>query len=91
LGADVAFTLRRTNDAGQPVNFDTGSQVYILIDLDRSNPTKIQAGISGALAAIRVDYTVADTVRNTTKFQVILSKDGGETALLVGRFERNDG
>lgn len=91
LGADVAFTLQRTNTGGTPVNFDAGSQVYLQVDLDKSNPTKVQATVSGSTAAIRMDYTVADQCKNSTKWQVILKNGTNETALLVGKFERNDG
>lgn len=90
-GADVAFTLQRTTTTGTPTNFDPGTQVYMLIDLDKTQPTKVNATVSGANAALRVDYTVADLVKNTTRFQVIASVGGAETALLVGKFERNDG
>lgn len=91
LGADVAFTLQRTDTENTPVNFDAGSQVYLQVDLDKTNPTKVQATVSGSTAAIRMDYTVADQCRNSTRWQVIVKNGSAETALLVGRFERNDG
>ena len=92
LGADVAFSVQRKNTAGTPVNFDAGSQVYLQVALDRNNPpTKVQAVVSGSTAAIRMDYLLADQCKNSTKWQLILKNGSAETALLVGRFERNDG
>lgn len=91
-GADVAFTVQRTNTDGDPVNYDAGAQVYIQVDVpDKTNPTKVQATVGGSTAAIRMDYTLCDTLKASNRWQVIMKVGSAETALLVGRFERNDG
>lgn len=90
-GADRAFTVKRVDNAGAPVNFPAGTQVWMDIDIDRANPTRVQAGVSNALAAFTLNYTVLDQVRTSTRWRILMSVGGAETPLLVGRFERRDG
>jgi hypothetical protein len=90
-GCDAAFSIRRMNAEGELVDFDPGTEVYMWVDINRSSPTKVSATVSGAVATFRIDYTVADLVRNTTRWRAVLDVGNEETALLVGRFQRHDG
>lgn len=90
-GCDRSFTIQRTNAQGQPVNFDAGNTVYLWIDIDRTNPTKVDAVVSGSNAAITIPDSVCDAVRTGTRFRAVLDQGDLEIPLLVGRFERHDG
>lgn len=91
MGCDSAFSIRRTNSDGEPVDFDPGTEVYMWLDIDKRSPTKVSATVSGSTASFRLNYTVLDNVRNGTRWRAVLDVGSEETALLVGRFERHDG
>lgn len=90
-GCDRSFTIQRTDAQGNPLNFDAGNTVYLWIDIDKSNPTKVNAVISGANAAITISDTICDAVKTGTRFRAVLDQGELEIPLLVGRFERHDG
>lgn len=91
-GADRAFTVQRTDETtGDPVDFGAGTTVYMWVDVDAADPTKVDAVIDGSDAAFVVPSTVLDLVRNRTKWRVIWDQGDLETPILVGRFERHDG
>lgn len=89
-GCDRLFSIQRTQD-GDPVNFDNGTQVYMWVDIDKSNPTKVDATVSGSTAAFAIQSTVLDLVRTGTRWRIVLDVGNTEIPLLVGRFERHDG
>jgi len=91
---DRSLSIRRRDpDTGDPV--DWAADVYILIDIDRTNPTRVDATIAGSLAQIRMQAENLDQVRNGTTWRVVMSQTtetpSRETPVLVGIFERNDG
>lgn len=89
-GCDRAFTVRRKDSAGEPVDWD--AEVYIVIDIDKDEPTTVQADVSGSIASFLIDSETCDSVKNATRWRIIMSDDNGlETPLAVGRFERYDG
>jgi hypothetical protein len=90
-GCDRAFTIQRTNSSGTPVNFDSGTQVYLWVDIDRTNPTKVNGVVSGSTAAITISDAVCDQVKTGTRWRAVLDVGDLEIPLLVGRFERHDG
>ena len=90
-GCDRAFTVQRTNSSGSPVNFDAGTTVYMWIDIDRANPTKVDAVVSGSTAAFTISDTICDQVRSGTAWRAVIDLGDLEVPLLVGRFERHDG
>jgi len=89
-GCDRLFSIQRTED-GDPVNFEAGTTVYMWVDIDRSNPTQVQATVSGSTAAFAIQSTVLDSVRTGTRWRIVLDVGNTEIPLLVGRFERYDG
>ena len=91
LGCDSAFSIRRTDEEGEPTDFDPGTEVYMWIDINKLDPTKVFATISGNTASFNLQSTVLDQVRNTTRWRAVYDIGSNETALLVGRFKRHDG
>ena len=91
LGCDRSFTVQRVNSSGTPVNFDAGTTSYIFIDINRDTPTRVNAVISGSTAAFTITSTVCDSVKNGTRWRIVLDFGELEVPLLVGRFERHDG
>ena len=90
-GCDRSFTIQRQNVSGAAVSFDSGSSVYMWIDIDRANPSRVDAVVSGSNAAFVLDYAVCDLVRTGTRWRIVLKIGSSELPLLVGRFERHDG
>lgn len=91
-GTDCAFTLRRRDSDNNPVDWDAA--VWVFVDIDRKNPTKVVADVTGALAAVRIESDVADQIRDGAAWRVARSIDGApslERPLMVGFFERHDG
>jgi len=88
-GCDRTFTVRRKNSAGQLE--DWNALVYIVVDIDKANPTRINASVDGAIAEFIIDDNVCDLVKNTTKWRIVMSINSIETPLAVGNFERHDG
>lgn len=90
-GCDRVFTVQRVDTDGDPINFDAGTTVYIWIDIDKANPTKVDAVVSGPNALVSLESTVCDQVRTGTRWRVVVDYGALELPLLVGRFERRDG
>lgn len=92
-GADREFTLRRRNTEGDPVNWD--AELYIDIDIDKTDPTRVEAEVEGDEAVLRIESTILDLVKNSTKWRIVRSADDTpesfEIAVAVGTFERFDG
>lgn len=93
-GCDRTLSIRRRDPAlpHDPVDWD--ADVYILVDIDRTSPTRVTGTVSGSLATIRMESSLLDLVRNGTTWRVVMSQDGVpryESAVMVGTFERNDG
>lgn len=90
-GCDKSFTVQRTDADGDPVNFDSGTTVYMWIDINRANPTKVDATVTGSTAAFTISDTICDQVRSGTAWRAVIDVGDLEIPLLVGRFERHDG
>lgn len=91
-GCDKSFTIQRIDVDGDPIDFDTGTSVYMWIDIQRSDPTRVDAVVSGAIAAFTLQSTVCDLVRDGVSWRVVLDLGQDvELPLLVGKFERHDG
>lgn len=90
-GCDRAFTIQRVSSTGAAVNFDAGSQVYMWLDVDKAAPTKVDAVVSGSMAAFALQSTVLDLVKGSTRWRIVLDVGELEVPLLVGKFERHDG
>lgn len=90
-GCDRSFSLQRVDTNGSAVNYAAGTTVYMWIDIDKTNPTKVDATVSGATAAFTIPSTVADLVKTGTKWRAVLDLGELEVPLLVGKFERHDG
>lgn len=90
-GCDRLFTIQRLDAQDAPQNFEAGSTVYMWVDIDKTNPTKVDATVSGSTAAFAIQSTVLDLVKSTTKWRIVLDVGTTEIPLLVGRFERHDG
>ena len=90
---DRTLTVRRRHPTtGDAVNW--GAAVYILVDVDRNNPTRVEGTVDNSLATIRMESSLLNLVRNGTTWRVVMSQTGApslETAVMVGAFERNDG
>lgn len=89
-GCDKLFTVQRTQ-SGSPTAFDAGTTVYIYLDIDRANPTKVDAVVSGSTAAFNIPSTTCDLARSGTKFRIVLDYGTVEIPLIVGKVERHDG
>ena len=89
-GCDRSFTLQRVNTSGTPVNFGNVT-VYLKIDIDKANPTTVNAVVSGSTAAFTIPDAVCDQVKTGTRWRAVLDQGSLEIPLLVGRFERHDG
>lgn len=90
-GCDRAFTIQRVSSSGAAVSFDAGSQVYMWLDVDKAAPTRVDAVVSGSMAAFALQSTVLDLVRSSTRWRIVLDVGELEVPLLVGKFERYDG
>ena len=90
-GCDRAFTIKRVDPSGAAVNFGSGTTVYMWVDVDRTNPTKVDAAVSGSTAAFHIQSTLLDGIKTGTRWRIVYDQGDLETALLVGRFERRDG
>lgn len=91
-GTDCAFTLRRKDTDGNPL--DWNCQVWVCVDIDRKNPTKVLADVAGADALVRIESEQADLIRTGAAWRVVRSLDGApslEKPVMVGYFERHDG
>lgn len=91
-GTDCVFTLRRRDADDNPVDWDVA--VWVFVDIDRKNPTKVPAVVTGPLAAVRIESETADLIRDGAAWRVARSTDGTpslERPLMVGYFERHDG
>lgn len=91
LGADRVFTVNRVDPQGNPVNWD--ATVSMVIDIDKANPTKLEATITGNQAEMLIPRTVADLVKPTTRWRLVMTDSVTEriTPITVGNFERDDG
>ena len=90
LGCDKLFTVQRTQN-GAPTAFDSGTTVYMWIDIDKTAPTKVNAVVSGTNAAFTIPSEVADLTRTGTRWRIVNDYGTTEIPILVGRFERHDG
>lgn len=91
-GFDKKFTLRRHDENGDPVNWD--ATVFIDIDIDRSNPTRVQATVTDDMAVFRIESLTCDSTKNNMAWRIGISQPETptlETPLMVGYFERKDG
>lgn len=91
-GCDRVIGLTRKDEDGDPVDWD--ATVYMLIDIDRDEPTYIEGTVVDEHATIRIESDVADVCRRGTTWRIALSENTApttETPLMVGTFERNDG
>lgn len=88
---DRSFTLRRKDpDTGNPVDWD--ADVYMLIDIDRTTPTRIDATVVGPVATVTIPAEIGNPCRTGTTWRVVMATPpSDETPLLVGTIERNDG
>lgn len=90
-GCDRAWTLQRVDLDGNPVEFDEGTEVYIWVDIDPADPTRVDAVVSGSTAAFVLESEITDLIKNNARYRIVLDRGELEVPLLVGRFERRDG
>lgn len=90
-GCDKLFTLERRDADGVPQDYESGSEVYMWVDVDRDDPTRVDAVVSGSQAAFAIQSELLDQVRNGMRWRIVLDVGSVEIPLLVGRFERRDG
>jgi len=91
-GADRLFSIRRRDEQGDPQDWD--ATLFIDIDIDKAAPTRVNAEVTDDVAVIRIESTLCDQVRNSTRWRILMSQPDTptlETPLLVGTFERHDG
>lgn len=91
-GADRKFTIRRRDADNNPLDWD--AEVYLNIDIDKDTVERVDAIVTGELAEMRIESTIADVVTNRTTWQAVMSEAGAptlETPLMVGTFQRQDG
>jgi hypothetical protein len=89
-GADRVFSVRRRSpEDGSPEDWD--ADLFFDADIDKVNPTRVEAVVVDDIATVRLESTLCDQVKTGTAWRVLMSVDGLETPLLVGTFERNDG
>jgi hypothetical protein len=93
-GFDRKIPVRRKDpDTGDPLDWD--AQVFMLIDIDKTSPTRVDALMDASLAVIRIESDVCDQCKTGTTWRIGVSEETDtptlETPLLVGTFERNDG
>lgn len=92
---DRTLTVRRRDKVtGEPVDWDAGAEVFIDVDVSRASKVRVNAGVDGSLATMRMESTLLNSVKNGATWRVILSQPGDpryETPIMVGVFERNDG
>ena len=87
---DLAFTVRRVDANGNPVDIAAGTSIVAYIEVDKVNPTAITATITGPNASVVIPKDVGDTCKNNTRIQVVV--DGAvDSPLLVGKLVRFDG
>lgn len=89
---DRVFSVNRKDDEGDPVDWD--AEIYMLIDIDKSDPTQVDGVVVDNAATIKIESDVANSCKTGTTWRVVMQVDSDpttETALLVGTFERNDG
>ena len=89
-GADRAFSVRRVDTNGDPVDYDAGT-VSMWIDIDPTDPTEVEATISGASASLRIPSTVCDLARSGTKWRIVWTDGTDDIPIVVGRVKRHDG
>ena len=90
-GADRAFSVRRVNNSGSPVNYPNGSVLTFAIDIDPDDPTEVTATVSGADASFRIPSTVCDLARSGVRWRIVWSNGGDDIPIVVGRVKRHDG
>lgn len=92
-GADREFTLRRRDTNGDPV--DWAADLWIDIDIDKTDPTRVEATVTADEAVLRIESTILDLVKNSTKWRIVRSAaddpESFEIAVAVGTFQRFDG
>ena len=89
-GADRAFSVRRVDTSGDPVNYGAGT-VSFWIDIDPTDPTEVEATISGASASLRIPSTVCDLARSGTRWRIVWTDGTDDIPIVVGRVKRHDG
>lgn len=99
-GCDHKITLRRTergegDDSSQWPDLDwpDDAEIYVLIDVKRAEPTRVDGVIDGALVTMRIESEIADKCKDGTTWRVVISRGDPsyEQPLRLGYFERNDG
>lgn len=93
LGCDRKFPANRNDGSPQKVPVDWNATVTLAIDIDKANPTIIDATVVGAQAEILIPSAIADQVKSTTRWRLFMTAtaDGLKTPIAVGSFERDDG
>lgn len=90
---DYILPIRRTDDSGlEPLDWDDGVEVYAWVDVSRTEKTRVDGVIDGALASIRFESTLLDTLRSGATWRAVMSQpsypESFETPLMVGHFDR---
>lgn len=88
--AERAFSIQKVDTDDNPVDFNPGDTVTMWVDIDRTDPTPIEAVIDGSVAAFVIPTSVTSVVKNNTTWQIVLNEDTA-IPMLVGTFDRNDG
>ena len=89
---DTRFSVERADDDAEPVDWD--GELYLLLDIDKADPTQIDATVTGAVADFVIESEVGNLCRNGMTWRVVLVEDAEPTyqrPIVVGTVERNDG
>lgn len=89
-GCDQDFTLQRV-EGDVLTDWGEGTTIYMWIDIDRTNPVRVDANVSGPYAVFSLQSEVLDQAKTGTRFRCVLDFGDTEIPIFVGRFERHDG
>lgn len=91
-GADYIFTVQLLDGSANPMNYP--GAVYCDVDVRRGTTQRVTADVTGALATIRIQPTLGDTLTAQSSWRVLMADDTydpiAEIPLLIGTFERHD-
>lgn len=91
LGADRKFTTNRNDGSVDKNPVDWDATVSMAIDIDKANPTIIDATVVGSQAEILIPSATADQVKSNTRWRLYMNANDLTTPIAIGTFERDDG
>ena len=90
LECDRVIIVRRKDSEGEPLNWGTIT-VHMAIDIDKDDPTVVDANITDDEAELHIEESVCDLIKKGTRWRIWSDDSGVRTPLLVGKIERSDG